>query len=122
MALPGTGARAGGRIPIWVIVPAIAVAYVLTARLGLWLALPPEFKAPSVWPPSGIALAAILIYGRRAWLGVWLGGFAANAWGALNPDAPIAGPILVLASAGVASGSTLQAVVAGTFIRCWGGA
>ena len=122
MALRGSDAGAGGRTPLWVVVPAIALAYVLMARLGLWLALPPEFEAPSVWPPSGIALAAILIYGRRAWLGVWLGAFAANAWSALNPDPPIAGPMLVLAAAGVAAGSTVQAVVAATLIRRWGGA
>jgi integral membrane sensor domain MASE1 len=33
-----------------------------------------------VWAPSGIALAALLVYGYRLSLGVALGAFLANAW------------------------------------------
>jgi hypothetical protein len=42
-----------GRLRQWVVVLALAVVYVATARLGLMLALPPEKKATAVWPPPG---------------------------------------------------------------------
>jgi integral membrane sensor domain MASE1 len=122
MAVSGTGARTRGTTPTWVVIPVVAVACVLTARLGLLLALPPEYKATSVWPPSGIALAALLVWGRGAWPGVWLGAFAANFWDALNPSTPISGMVHALASAGIAAGSTIQAVVAASLVRRWCGA
>ena len=58
---------------------ALAALYFLTARLGLLLAIPGGHVTP-VWPPSGIALAAVLLRGRRVWPGIWLGSFAANFW------------------------------------------
>ena len=47
----------------------IAGAYYVTGRLGLLLAIPPGYATP-VWPPSGIALGAILIGGYQGWPGV----------------------------------------------------
>src|SRR4051794_41449079 len=61
----------------WVLV--LALVYFGSAKLGLGLA----FAAPSVtaiWPPTGIALAAILLWGYRVWPGVALGALLANAW------------------------------------------
>ena len=58
---------------------ALAAFYFATARLGLLLAIPGGHVTP-VWPPSGIALAAMLLRGRRVWPGIWLGSFAANFW------------------------------------------
>ncbi|HET6492314.1 MAG TPA: hypothetical protein VFG44_05000, partial [Burkholderiales bacterium] len=37
----------------------LAAAYFITARLALLFAIPPGY-ATAVWPPSGIALAAML--------------------------------------------------------------
>ena len=31
-----------------------------------------------MWPPSGLALAAVLLLGQRVWPGVWLGAALAN--------------------------------------------
>jgi integral membrane sensor domain MASE1 len=45
---------------------AIAVLYVLAARAGLRLDAVSGF-ASLVWPPTGIALAAVLLGGRRLW-------------------------------------------------------
>jgi len=56
---------------------ALAALYFLTARLGL--AISGGYVTP-VWPPSGIALAAVLSRGRKVWPGIWLGSFAANVW------------------------------------------
>ncbi len=57
----------------------LAGAYYGAAKLGLSLA----FAAPSVtaiWAPTGIALAAIVLWGYRVWPGVALGALLANAW------------------------------------------
>ncbi len=70
------------------VVLTLAALYLVTARLGLMLALPPENKATMVWPPSGIALAAFLLYGHRIWPGVWLGSFLANLWDGFNAASP----------------------------------
>src|SRR5215470_15082709 len=61
----------------------VALAYYLTGRLGR-LAAPPPGIATVVWPPSGIALAALLLLGNRIWPGIWLGAFLANNWPAFR--------------------------------------
>src|SRR5215813_14341640 len=55
----------------------LAAAYFAAARMGLHLAsLHPS--ATAVWPPTGIALAAFLVWGNRVWPGIFLGAFSAN--------------------------------------------
>ena len=81
---------------------ALAVTYVVLARIGLALDAVGGF-ATLVWPPSGVAIAALLLGGYRLWPGVALGAFLANLWQG--------GPLLV--SCGIAAGNTLEAV-AGT--------
>ena len=55
----------------------LAAIYVVSAKLSLALAIPPGYATP-IWPPAGIALAALLFFGRRAWPGIWLGAAAVN--------------------------------------------
>src|SRR5439155_724425 len=59
----------------------VALLYYVTGSLGR-LAAPPPGIATVVWPPSGIALAALLVLGTRVWPGIWLGAFLANNWAA----------------------------------------
>jgi signal transduction histidine kinase len=75
-------------------------AYVLTGKLGLTFGAVSRF-ATLVWPPTGIALAALLLFGYRAWPGVWLGAFVVNAW----HGAPVAVALTI------ATGNTLEAVL-----------
>ena len=56
---------------------AIAIVYIATAQPGFLIAIPPG-NVTVVWPPSGIALAAVLLLGYRAAAGVWLGSFLVN--------------------------------------------
>jgi signal transduction histidine kinase len=84
----------------------VAAAYFAAAKLSLLVAIPPGY-ATAVWPPSGIAVAALLLGGRRLWPAVWAGSFAVN----LTIDAALA------ASAIIASGSTLQAVVIAAWVQ-----
>jgi integral membrane sensor domain MASE1 len=58
-------ARAGGRLRRAGYAGLVLVAYVATARAGLALDAVSGF-ATLVWPPSGIALVAVLALGRRA--------------------------------------------------------
>ncbi len=55
-----------------------------------------------VWPPTGIALAALILLGRRYWPGVLLGAFLANYF---LTSAGLA------ISVGIALGNTLEAIV-----------
>jgi integral membrane sensor domain MASE1 len=86
----------------WLKIIFIALAYVITARLGLLLALTPGF-ATAFWPPSGIAVASLLLYGYPVWPGIFLGSLVANL---LTPVSSISSSIIV--STGIAIGSTLQ--------------
>ena len=62
----------------------LAAAYFAAAKASLMLAIPPGY-ATAVWPPSGIALAALLLFGNRVWPGIWLGAALANLTVAFSP-------------------------------------
>jgi integral membrane sensor domain MASE1 len=55
----------------------VAIVYFAGAELGLSLATLHRNVTP-VWPPTGIAISALLIFGRRVWPGVFIGALAAN--------------------------------------------
>ena len=56
-----------------------AAAYIITGKLGFLLAMPPG-NVTAVWPPSGIALASMLMLGYQTGWGVFLGAFILNLW------------------------------------------
>jgi PAS domain S-box-containing protein len=85
----------------------VAGAYFATAKLGLQLAAEhPSITA--VWPPTGIALAALLIWGYRFWPGVAIGAALANAF---------TGDVPAVAVLGIATGNTLEALVGAYLLR-----
>jgi len=94
---------------------AVALVYFLTARLGLLLATPGGHVTP-VWPPTGIALAALLCLGWRVWPGLWLGSFAANLWGFLSAPQPHWFASLATAAA-IGVGAALTALLGGFLLR-----
>src|SRR6187402_1910453 len=59
------------------IVIGLALAYFCAALVGFRHAIVAE-QVTLVWPPSGIALAAVLLLGRWVWPGILLGDFVAN--------------------------------------------
>ena len=79
----------------------IAIVYFVAGKLGLYFA---SFTASSspVWPPTGIAFAALLLLGNRIWPGIFLGAFFVN----------LATSGAVFTSLGIATGNTLEAVAA----------
>lgn len=82
----------------------IVLSYFIAGKLGLALAVVHP-SATAVWPPSGIALAALLLLGRRMWPAIFLGAFLVN----LNTAGT------VLTSLSIASGNTLEGVL-GAFL------
>ncbi|TCS63671.1 CHASE domain-containing protein [Varunaivibrio sulfuroxidans] len=88
---------------------AVALAYVVTGKISLLLAIPPGY-ATAIWPPAGIALAAVLVYGYRSWVGVFLGSFFVNVLTGF--DTRTEGAVLTsfLVPVGIAFGAALQAV------------
>ncbi len=95
------GGTLGERRRNLVTVGALVVVYFLAGKLGLSMA----FVHPSstaVWPPTGIALAAFLVLGRRVWPGVFLGAFLVN----------VTTVGTVLTSLGIATGNTLEGLLA----------
>jgi integral membrane sensor domain MASE1 len=88
-------------IPSTVLILIVALVYFAGAELGLSLASL-HSNVTAIWPPTGIAIASLLIFGFRVWPGILIGALAAN----LFTD------IWVLSSVGIAAGNTLEAVVA----------
>ncbi len=82
----------------------LALVYHLAARLGLKMAYLQANTSP-VWPPSGIALAALLLLGIRRWPGITIGVVA----GSLLTAAPL--PLAL----GLGLANTLEAL-AGAWI------
>jgi PAS domain S-box-containing protein len=78
----------------------LAAVYFSTAHFGLLLGPVSKF-ATAVWPPTGISLVALLLFGYRLWPGITLAAFLVN----LQTGAP------PLAAAGMATGNTLEALL-----------
>src|SRR5206468_1873852 len=82
----------------------LAIIYFVAGKLGLMLASLHASASP-VWPPAGIALAALLLLGYRAWPAIFIGAFLVNVTTAGN----------VATSCAIATGNTLEAL-AGTWL------
>jgi signal transduction histidine kinase len=88
----------------------LCAVYFATAKLGLKLDAVSGF-ATLVWPPTGIALAALVLSGYRLWPGIALGAFLVN----LSTGAA------ALPACGIAIGNTLEALLGAYWLRRFGG-
>src|SRR5262245_64982221 len=77
----------------------LALVYFAAGKLGLSLAVVHP-SATAVWPPSGIALAALLVLGYRVWPGILLGAFLVNITTSGN----------TVVTSGITSGKNLEGV------------
>jgi integral membrane sensor domain MASE1 len=89
---------------------ALAGVYFVAGKLGLTLASL-NASATAVWPCTGIALAAFLILGYRAWPAILSGAFLVNLTTAGS----------VATSMGIAVGNTLEGVVGCYLVNRFGG-
>jgi len=81
------------------IIALVTAVYFIAGKLGLKLAFLND-SASAVWPPSGIALAVLLLLGYRVWPAIFLGAFLVNFTTAGNFPT----------SLGIAVGNTLEAL------------
>src|SRR5438105_12404182 len=90
----------------WWRLVALTGVYFVAGKLGLSLAFV-HASATAVWPPTGIALAALLLFGPRVWPGVLIGAFLVNLTTAGS----------AVSSAGIAIGNTLEALLAAYLVN-----
>ncbi|NUL06185.1 MASE1 domain-containing protein [Streptomyces lunaelactis] len=93
-----------GSAALWIL--AVAAVYYGAARLGLLQQLVRGQVTP-LWPPTGVALAGLFVFGLRIWPGIALGALLVNA--SLGPS--------VLAVLAIAAGNTLAPVCAYLLLR-----
>src|SRR5579863_3761808 len=89
------------RLALWA---ALAVAYVAAGKAGLLLAYPnPSISA--VWPPTGLAIAALVLGGLDLWPAIAIGAFVVNLSISGDP----------FSAAAISVGNTLEGVL-GAFL------
>jgi signal transduction histidine kinase/integral membrane sensor domain MASE1/DNA-binding response OmpR family regulator len=93
----------------------LAIGYAAVAGASLQLSFA-HTNATPLWPPSGIAFAAIILIGYRAWPAIMLGAFLANLFTFyINGQALSA--TMVIASAAISAGNALEALSGAWMIR-----
>lgn len=85
---------------------ALAVIYHLAARVGLKMAYV-QINTSPVWPPTGIALAALLIFGYRVWPGISLGVLIGSILNGAD----------LMVALGMAIGNTLEALMGAYLLK-----
>ena len=104
--MKGQGIRREGWRVSGAMICLVAVAYYGAAKLGLSFAFATT-SVTAIWPPTGLALAALVLWGYRVWPGVVAGAFLANVWTGV--------PLLV--TVGITCGNTLEALVGAYLLR-----
>src|SRR5881398_3219432 len=99
--------RAFSGVPV---IGLLTLVYFIAGKVGLVLASLHASASP-VWPPAGIALAALLVLGYRAWPAILVGAFLVNVTTAGN----------VATSLAIASGNTLEAVCGAWLVNRFAG-
>ena len=84
----------------------LATVYVAAGRLGLVITAVGGFATP-VWAPTGLSLAALVLFGQRLWPGIALGALLVNFWAGASPGVAL----------GISAGNTLEAVVGAYALR-----
>jgi signal transduction histidine kinase/integral membrane sensor domain MASE1/CheY-like chemotaxis protein len=101
MASDQVATTAARRLPTYVFeLLAIAAVYFALAKVGLALASIHPSATP-IWPPTGIAIAAVILRGYGVWPAILIGAFLANA--------TTAGSLAT--SLAIAAGNTLEGIV-----------
>ncbi|MGH2689771.1 MAG: MASE1 domain-containing protein, partial [Actinomycetota bacterium] len=100
------GPSVTARLPDVLPLVGVAVAYLVAARLSLNAALVADAVTP-VWPPTGIAVVALLVWGTRVWPAIALAAFAVNV--PITPS-PVAAVL-------IAAGNTAAPLAAAYLLR-----
>src|SRR5213596_1880278 len=106
----GTRAMQSRRFSGLLVIGILAIIYFVAGKLGLMLASLHASASP-VWPPAGIALAALLLLGYRAWPAIFIGAFLVNVTTAGN----------VATAFAIATGNTLEALAGAWLVNRFAG-
>ncbi len=98
------------KIPTLPAIGVLTLIYVVAGKFALKLAFL-HVSASPVWPPAGIALAALLLLGYRASPAIFVGAFLVNVTTAGN----------IATSLGIASGNTLEALCGAWLVNRFAG-
>src|SRR5215469_17450132 len=98
------------RFPGLLLISILAVIYFIAGKLSLMLASLQASASP-VWPPAGIALAALVLLGYRAWPAIFVGAFLVNVTTAGN----------FATSFAIAAGNTLEALAGAWLVNRFAG-
>jgi signal transduction histidine kinase len=94
----------------------LAIAYYAAAEISRHVASTPQDVTP-VWPPDGIGVGAVLLFGNWIGYGVLLGSFLANFWAFRDPTNFLSLIISVLPVLGIAIGTTLGTLLSAFLLR-----
>ena len=86
----------------------IGLTYFVLAKIGLALSLIHP-SASTIWPPTGFALAAVVLWGYRVWPAIFLAAMIANVTAAGSIGTAIS----------IATGNSLEALVGAALINVW---
>src|SRR2546423_2068779 len=98
------------KIPTLPAIGVLTLIYLIAGKFSLHLAFLHKSASP-VWPPAGIALAALLLFGYRMWPAIFVGAFLVNLTTVGN----------IITSLGVASGNTLEAICGAWLVNRFAG-
>jgi len=98
------------KIPTLPAISVLTLIYLIAGKLSLHLAFVHKSASP-VWPPAGIALAALLVLGFRVWPAIFVGAFLVNLTTVGN----------IFTSFGIASGNTLEAICGAWLVNRFAG-
>src|SRR6266516_3755260 len=104
---PNKQSRAFSGLPV---IGILTLVYFIAGKFGLMLASLHASASP-VWPPAGIALAALLLLGYRAWPAIFVGAFLVNVTTAGN----------FATSFAIATGNTLEALAGAWLVNRFAG-
>jgi signal transduction histidine kinase len=99
--------KSSSRLGAWELpaLAGVAIVYFLAGKFGLHFAFVHQ-SASAVWPPTGIALAAMLLLGRRTWPAIFVGAFLVNYTTSGS----------IVSSLWIAVGNTLESVVGASLV------
>src|SRR5713226_9011421 len=86
----------------------IGLTYFVLAKIGLALSLIHP-SASTIWPPTGFALAAVVLWGYRIWPAIFLAAMIANGTASGSMGSAIS----------IATGNTLEALVGAALMNVW---
>lgn len=85
-----------------------SLAYYLSAKVGLSFAFEQANVSP-IWPPTGIAISAMIVFGYRIWPAIFLAALAVN----------LTTGIITVSALPMAIGNTLEALLSVYLINCF---